>query len=79
MSSFPTLATHPNLPWQRVPQLPSVVFAIVPAVGGARHLYIYSERTGQTYEKRCHRPGTAPMNAVILDFARQHGRERDHL
>lgn len=70
---FPTASSHPAYPWQRLPQLPSVVFAVVPAIGGARHLYVYSERTGETYQKRCHRSGTAPINATVLDFARQHG------
>lgn len=71
--AFPTAQTHPGYGWQRLPQLPSVIWAVVPAVGGARHLYVYSERTGETYEKRCQRPGMAPIHAAVLDFARQHG------
>lgn len=70
---FPTARTRPDLPWRRLQDAPWVVYAIVPAVGGARHLYVYSERNRQTYEKRCHRPGMAPVNAAVLDFARQHG------
>ena len=70
---FPTAVSHPMWSWQRLPQAPHVVWTVIPAVGGARHLYVYSERSGQTFEKRCHRPGTAPLHAAVLDFARQHG------
>jgi hypothetical protein len=69
---FPTAVTHPAWPWKRLPALPAVVFAAVPAVGGARQLYMYSERTGQTYEKRCH-GDDARVLAIVTTFARQSG------
>ncbi len=69
---FPTAVTHPTYRWQRLPELPTVLFAAVPVVGGARQLYMYSERTGQTYEKRCH-GNDARVRTIVLTFARQSG------
>lgn len=46
---FPTARTRPGLP-SAVCKTPWVVYAIVPAVGGARHLYVYSDETGTSVE-----------------------------
>jgi hypothetical protein len=72
MAAFPTALTRPDLPWQRFPALPSVVYVSVPAVGGALHLYVYSERTNETYERRCHR-GKDALHQYVAWFAQQYG------
>lgn len=69
--SFPTAITHPSYRWQRLQGQPTTVFAFVPAHAERFWLYVYSERTGQTYERLCSDPKRA--NLSIVDFSRQYG------
>lgn len=70
--AFPTPITHPKYNWQRLTGQPTTIFAKVPTRDPERTwLYVFSERTGETYERLCSNP--ARMNAAIVDFARQYG------
>lgn len=70
--AFPTRETQPTWPWVELPPAPGIppgiVYALLPWSGGAKHLYVYSKRTGHTYEKICQR-GPEGVRATLAQFA----------
>lgn len=81
-----TPQSHPTLPWKRLVNpaaqidFPWIVFAVTePRVANAQaHVYIYSERNGQTYDRPCAAATPGPGNPLgaarwALWFAQSHG------